>query len=143
MQARQGALGASLALGAIWGCWHLPLFFVPGSQRDIGFPSYLIATLTLRIVLTWVFNNTGGSVLLVSLMHQALNVWTDLLGPYAVPVNWWLAVAWQVAVAAVLVLAFGATRLSRKPAVEMPDAPSRSGAADGIVEYRSHMQPQG
>src|SRR5216684_6495043 len=30
LSARLGLARASLLLGAIWGCWHLPLFFVPG-----------------------------------------------------------------------------------------------------------------
>ena len=33
LQARHGALAASLILGVIWASWHLPLFFTPGSQR--------------------------------------------------------------------------------------------------------------
>ena len=87
MQARWGALTACLVLGAVWAVWRLPLFFVPGSQRDLGFPAFLLADGPgrLRVILTWVFNNTGGSVLLVSLMHQSANVWTDLAGPYADP----------------------------------------------------------
>jgi hypothetical protein len=118
------ALVASLALGVIWAAWHLPLFFVPGSQRDLGFPGFLLATVALRVVLTWVFNNTGGSVLLVSLMHQATNVWTDLAGPYADPadqaLNRWLGAAVLLGVDAGLVLGFGPARLSRKAPAEVP-----------------------
>jgi membrane protease YdiL (CAAX protease family) len=135
MQARWGALPASLVLGAVWAVWHLPLFFVPGSQRDLGFPSFLLATVGLRVVLTWVFNNTGGSVLLVSLLHQSANVWTDLAGPSADPadlaLNRWLGAAVLLAVDAALVLGFGPARLSRKRPSEVPfvvDPPPRAGA---------------
>ena len=134
MQARWGALTASLLLGALWAAWHLPLFFVPGSQRDLGFPAFLLATVGLRVVLTWVFNNTGGSVLLVSLMHQSANVWTDLAGPYANPadqaLNRWLGAAVLLAVDAGLVLGFGPARLSRKAAADVPVVvdPPRAGA---------------
>ena len=134
MQARHCALGASLALGALWAAWHLPLFFVPGSQRDLGFPAFLLATVGLRVVLTWVFNNTGGSVLLVSLMHQSANVWTDLAGPYADPadqaLNRWLGAAVLLAVDAGLVLIYGPARLSRKAPADVPVVvdPPRAGA---------------
>jgi membrane protease YdiL (CAAX protease family) len=135
LQARMGALGASIVLGTIWAVWHLPLFFVPGSQRDMGFPAFLVGVVAIRIVQTWVFNNTGGSVLLVSLMHQATNVVTDLSGPYAVPadtaLNAWLGAAPTLGVAAVLVLAFGPARLSRQAAAGVPaaaDPPQDTGA---------------
>jgi membrane protease YdiL (CAAX protease family) len=125
MQARHGALAASLALGALWAAWHLPLFFVPGSQRDLGFPAFLVGVVALRVVHTWVFNSTGGSVLLVALMHQATNVVTDLMGPFAVQadqtLNRWLGTAVMVGVAAALALIFESARLSRRRA---PDAPA-------------------
>src|SRR6266542_4278673 len=71
LQARQSALVASLVLGVIWATWHLPLFFVPGSQADAGFGIFLVGIVCTRIMLTWVFNNTGGSVLLCGLLHQS------------------------------------------------------------------------
>ena len=122
-------------LGAVWAVWHLPLFFVPGSQRDLGFPAFLLATIIMRVVLTWVFNGTGGSVLVVSLLHQATNVVTDVLGPYAVPadraLNQWLSAALRLGAAVILGLVTGPARLSRRPASGGPptaDPPPATGA---------------
>jgi hypothetical protein len=74
-------------------------------------------------------------VLLVSLMHQSANVWTDLAGPYADPadqaLNRWLGAAVLLAVDAGLVLGFGPARLSRKPPEDVPfvvDPPPRADA---------------
>ena len=34
LQRRWGALPASLLLGLIWACWHLPQWFIPGQGQD-------------------------------------------------------------------------------------------------------------
>ena len=124
LQARHSALVASLILGVIWATWHLPLFFVPGSQTDAGFGVFLVGTVCTRIILTWVFNNTGGSVLLCGLLHQSINVWTDILAPSAAAspadqaVNQWLGRGLNLLVAAVVIVVFGGRRLSRRPSVD-------------------------
>jgi uncharacterized protein len=119
LQARHSALAASLLLGVIWAAWHLPLFFTPGSQRDMGFALFLVGTICTRVMLTWVFNSSGGSVLLCSLLHQSINTWTDLLAPL-VPsadqvLNQWLGLGVQVAVAVGMVTVFGASQLAPTP----------------------------
>src|SRR5207248_11500482 len=73
LQARHGALAASLFLGVIWASWHLPLFFTPGSQRDMGVAIFLVGAVCTRIIFTWLFNSTGGSVLLCTILHQSIN----------------------------------------------------------------------
>jgi len=74
--------------------------------------------------LTWVFNNTGGSVLLCTMLHQSIDTWTDVLAP-AVPssdqaINHWLGLALNLIIVAVIVLVFGARRLSRGYVPELP-----------------------
>src|SRR5438477_3547141 len=124
LQARHSALVASLVLGVIWATWHLPLFFVPGSQADAGFGIFLLGTVCTRVILTWVFNSTGGSVLLCGLLHQSINVWTDILAPSAAAspadqaVNQWLGRGLNLLVAAVVIVVFGGRRLSRRPSVD-------------------------
>lgn len=48
-----------LAVG--WALWHLPLFFV-------------LVIICGAVILTWVYNGTGGSVLLVALWHITYNM---------------------------------------------------------------------
>ena len=67
-QARWNALASSLILGVMWAAWHFGQWFVPGSnlfQRN--FWLWSLGTLMLSILMTWIFNNTKGSVLAVSL----------------------------------------------------------------------------
>jgi membrane protease YdiL (CAAX protease family) len=127
LQARYDALVASVAIGVIWSFWHLPLFFVPGSQADAGFPAFLVGTIGLSIIFAWLFNNTGGSVLLCTICHQAMNATTDAFHP--VPADGamvQLLVNVLFAVVAVLIVAlYGPARLRRK-------APEESSRLIGI-----------
>jgi membrane protease YdiL (CAAX protease family) len=80
LQAKYSALTSSLILGVIWTLFHLPLFFTKtgSSQAEMSFVSFLIATVSLTILYTWMYNNTRGSVLLAYLFHAAANTWTQV-----------------------------------------------------------------
>jgi hypothetical protein len=81
LQARFNALISSLILGFIWTCWHIPLFFVPGaSQVSIPFPIYLVLVMTITIYLSWLYNNTGGSLVITVLGHFFFNLTGFLTG---------------------------------------------------------------
>jgi CAAX protease family protein len=85
LQPRVGALWASVILGVIHACWHLPLFFIPGAGFDtIAFPVYVMITIALSVLFTWVYNSTGHSLLLVSIAHASVNVWMSNLWGRAV-----------------------------------------------------------
>lgn len=82
LEQRAGPLGGTLILGALWGLWHLPLFlFTPGYNGagtglvGIGLPfvEFVIGEMALAVIFTWVFNNTGGSLLLTMLLHASVN----------------------------------------------------------------------
>jgi membrane protease YdiL (CAAX protease family) len=74
LAARLGLARASLILGLIWACWHLPLFFVPGvSQTGQSFPVYLLMVPALSVAIAWLYGHTNGSLLLAMLMHSAIN----------------------------------------------------------------------
>jgi membrane protease YdiL (CAAX protease family) len=72
---------ASLILGAIWGLWHLPSFFVSSQvQADLSLPIFLVGALCLSIIATWLFQHTGGSVLITVVLHYAVNFSLSVLG---------------------------------------------------------------
>jgi uncharacterized protein len=74
LQERLGTVYASLAVGFLWGLWHLPLFFYPqAAQSGLSFPLFLAGTLSTSILFTWIFNGTGRSLLLVSVLHSSFN----------------------------------------------------------------------
>ncbi|HVZ21931.1 MAG TPA: CPBP family intramembrane glutamic endopeptidase [Vicinamibacterales bacterium] len=71
---RVGFAPASVILGALWGAWHLPLFFVPGvGNFGQSFPVFAIMNMALSIAIAWLYVNTGGSLLIAMLMHSAVN----------------------------------------------------------------------
>jgi membrane protease YdiL (CAAX protease family) len=75
LQERLTPMQANLLLGIVWSFWHLPLWFIPGSeQAAMAFPLYLISTTALSFVLGWIYNSTGGSLLLAILAHTGSNV---------------------------------------------------------------------
>ena len=73
MAARVGFGPASVILGAIWGLWHLPLFFVPGEDYGQPFFVFALGTTALSVAIAWLYVETNGSLLLTMLMHSAVN----------------------------------------------------------------------
>lgn len=74
LAARMGYARASVLLGVIWACWHLPLFFVPGlDMQGQSFPVWALSVTALSVAITWLYAHTEGSLLLVMLMHSAVN----------------------------------------------------------------------
>lgn len=68
-------LTASLILGIIWGLWHLPLHFIPTTtQYVIPIWQYLVQTIVLSVLYTWLHRGTGGSVFIASLFHTFSNI---------------------------------------------------------------------
>jgi CAAX protease family protein len=79
LQRRYGALVAALLLTPIWALWHLPLFFTVTTYRDFAPPAYIGFVFGLAcgsIVLTWLYNGTGGSILACAVWHGLFNVAT-------------------------------------------------------------------
>jgi membrane protease YdiL (CAAX protease family) len=80
LQRKWGALAASIVIGIVWALWHLPQFFQPGTfHAQIGLkflPVYVVAEIVLAIIITWVYNKTGGSLLVAGIiLHNADNFW--------------------------------------------------------------------
>jgi len=111
LAARFGLARASLLLGLIWACWHLPLFFVPGlNQYGQSFPLFALGGIALSVAIAWLYAHTEGSVGMAMLMHSAVNQTTGIVptnvpgatNPFAVslsPSGWlFLALLWMSAV---------------------------------------------
>ena len=117
LQARQTALKAGLVTGILWGCWHLPLWLTGTENHPISlFGPFVVAVIALSVMCTWLYNNTGGSLLIVVLFHAASNLpITVLISPMgsqgAQP--FLIYVALMVVAAAAIVIATGAQHLSR------------------------------
>jgi membrane protease YdiL (CAAX protease family) len=130
LQAGRSALVASLILGAVWALWHLPLVVATGQMGGWDIVNIMAWTL----VLTWVYNGTGGSVLIVMLFHAMFNtVSGSFISPLAfsgadsVRQSWLLAAVW-CAVAVAVVMWAGPKHLSRK--LHKQEEPAQQPAGD-------------
>jgi membrane protease YdiL (CAAX protease family) len=75
LQARWIPLVASLLLGVIWAVWHLPSWFIDGTfQSSTPFWAFLIFTIALSVLFTWVYNHTGGTLALALLFHTMFDL---------------------------------------------------------------------
>ena len=89
---------ASIFIGIVWGLWHLPAFLLSGTQQSSwSFFPFFLGTIVISILMTALFNQSKGSILLAGVMHfQLMNpIWPDaapydsyILAVAAVIVTW-------------------------------------------------------
>lgn len=120
LQSRLSALSASLVVGAVWFLWHIPLLYLPGQQTGgEAFPIVLFGTTVIlsSVLYTWLYNNTRGSVLAVTLLHAGLNIWGPLVALHPAEtgeaLSAYLLTAGWVIVAVSLVIVFGGKLFTR------------------------------
>ena len=85
LQPRLGAVPAALAIGALWGLWHLPADYIALKAYGSWFvPAFLVngpIVLTAHaIIMSWLWNRTGGNLLLMVLYHLTITA-TAMLTP--------------------------------------------------------------
>lgn len=120
LQERFGALAASVAVGFVWGIWHLPLFFIPAQdgiyyQRPVW--GLILTTTLISVLFTWIYNNTGKSIAAMLLLHTVFN-FSHFVFPTLESDTAGLALfAAQFVVAALVVVIWGPNALSRSPNV--------------------------
>jgi membrane protease YdiL (CAAX protease family) len=101
LQRTRTAASASLILGVVWGLWHLPALFYRDTYMAMGFmalPMLLASVIFASILMTWLFNATRGSLLLVVLFHGVFNLLSvsEAGGDWAAVIMGAGAVAWAV-----------------------------------------------
>jgi membrane protease YdiL (CAAX protease family) len=106
-------LAASFILGVLWALWHIPSFLMRKSlHQGTPFLAWMIWLLLMTIVLTWLYNNTGGSVLITWLYHAAMN-YAGLLTPATMRGMAFASILLLVAVVLIVIMS-GPARLVRK-----------------------------
>jgi NADH dehydrogenase len=120
LRRRHGVLVASLLVGAVWGPWHLPVLLSGPSTDQRPVVQFLVWVLAASVLHTWLYERTGGSVLLVTLFHGALNTASSLLLPLFTgrdyTVVWWLATGTMVAAAGAVLWRGGGRTAAREAA---------------------------
>jgi len=86
LQQRWGPLAGTVVLGLVWAAWHLPNYFRPdwssvnGQLSFSGVAVFFLAAVAFSVVITWVYNHTGGSILMAILVHASINFSQGLTG---------------------------------------------------------------
>jgi CAAX protease family protein len=132
LQEKYGPLWASVVVGVLWALWHLPAYFnstqVVAEKVGLGELDRLLYLLPLlillasftRIVMTWLFNVTVGSVIIVTLFHAAFNISNnDLVTAFMPQINRMFAnnewIYPVLGVLALVLILFTKGRLSYEP----------------------------
>jgi uncharacterized protein len=71
LQAQFGPLLGTLILGVLWALWHLPGYL--GGWMTAGIAALLVSSVAFSVIMTWVYNHTRGSLLLMILLHSSSN----------------------------------------------------------------------
>lgn len=78
LQDHMTALTGSVIVGLVWALWHGPLFFLESTSQASSSPFWFtVHAVALSVILTWIYNGTAGSLLLVVLFHGATNGWYE------------------------------------------------------------------
>jgi membrane protease YdiL (CAAX protease family) len=73
LQERFGALWGALLIGVVWAVWHyVGLLEVHRSLAFIAWWS--LGTVASRVIIVWLYNNTGKSVFVAALFHAMINL---------------------------------------------------------------------
>jgi hypothetical protein len=132
-------LASALLLTLGWALWHAPLFlYRPGyaGMNVAGIAGWLFSLVTGSVLLTWLYNGSRGSLLLVAIFHAAIDVvfTSESSSPLVVNATGALITVWGV----IVVVAAGPRYLSRQGKVaRLYQGP----AITGFVERDENPEP--
>ncbi|WP_410785217.1 CPBP family intramembrane glutamic endopeptidase [Kribbella sp. C-35] len=113
-----GPLRTTVVLGAAWGVWHLPLYFLSGTgQHDDGLftqegLTFFLELFPLTFLMLFVSERLRGGVPAAILLHAAWNLMEELVPPLGQGV--WVEFLVLTAVAAALLPFWTAVRRDRR-----------------------------
>jgi CAAX protease family protein len=73
LQERWSALNTSLILGSVWAIWHV-VPYIQAHHTPTWIAWQCFTTVALRILIVWLYNNTGKSLFAAILFHDMINV---------------------------------------------------------------------
>ena len=78
LQKLRGPFLGTLILGFLWGMWHLPIYILADFQDGfvngvLNFGIFVVLTMAMAFIFTWLFNNTKGSLLFCILLHGSID----------------------------------------------------------------------
>ncbi|TCZ61148.1 CPBP family intramembrane glutamic endopeptidase [Roseicella aquatilis] len=113
LRARLGPLGAGLVLGAVWALFHLVA--LRQAHRDASWIAWWsLYTIAARLILVWLYDRTGSSVLAASLFHATLNLGWQLFPVQGSHFDIRVTACVTAALAGLLLPAAGSARRQRR-----------------------------
>ena len=104
---RRSALFSALLVGVLWGTVHLALH-LPGLMfAGWPWPATMLELIGISVVITWLFVNTRGSLVIVTLYHAAQNFFLIVNEGISGPQQLWLMVMSYAALVLILIALFG------------------------------------
>ena len=143
LQGSRSPLRATAILCVAVTGWHLPLYFIPKYELR---PFEALTTIACTVVFAWLFNRSGGSVLIPLLAHVVEG--TSHLSDYwsvdadVVRGKVWYSAAWVVIALALLLLdrrAWASAPPSARD--ETPDADQQRSQLAGLSTERTRHEP--
>jgi membrane protease YdiL (CAAX protease family) len=120
LQHGASAARATLVLGLIWALWHLPPFFYLDTYQKMGLWMYPFLAFTIvcgNVVYTWIYNSSGGSVLMAILFHASFNTFSaSSAGQGTIAI---VMTAGIVLASLIIPRVYGLENLSRRPKHEL------------------------
>ena len=116
LQTKHSALTSSIIVSVIWAGWHAPMFLYNENLIALGAVGtvfWVIGLMFGSIFLTWLYNNSGGSILMTALWHGTFNTFTAAAGQAAAVTSAMISMFVMVLVV-LIVIAYRPGNLSRR-----------------------------
>lgn len=112
LQNRWGALRAGLIMGGVWGIWHIiPL--IEAHHPPLWIACWFLGTVAARVIIVWVYNNTGKSMFGAIIIHALLNVIDSFLPNYDASYVPGMTGIWTAIAAWIAVFLWGSKTLAK------------------------------
>jgi hypothetical protein len=151
MRLTRTALRAAITLGLIWSVWHIPVIDYLGSATPHGpylipfFLAFLAAMTAMRVLICWVYANTG-SLLLAQMLHAGSTGALAVLGPSQVTApqeaTWYAVYALTLWIVVAIITKRNWAELGRKHVLNRPLDRHRPSTVDYVVYDVSYTTRQ-
>ncbi|WP_238947960.1 type II CAAX endopeptidase family protein [Clostridium sp. YIM B02569] len=110
LQEKYSQLLSGVIVGVIWTCWHIPMFLFHIEGYD-NFIVYLLQTISLSIIYTWIYNHVKGSLLIPVLYHCIDDFIPSICFPeFLNYFNMYSVIYWAIQLIVLLCIIFNMTR---------------------------------
>lgn len=102
LQSFHSAAGATLRLLLFWLGWHLPMFFYKESFIEMGFLGAIGWAVSLAfgaVLLTWLYNSSKGSILIVIIWHGTYNAAVAAAAGNIAMITSFMVIIWAIIIA--------------------------------------------